>query len=459
MASGTSWLLSAAESARDQQFCANALHAGGARAGDRLAIISTNHPTVISVVLGALRSGIVPVMVNAGLLPAERAVILEDCSPAIVLDGVEQVRAFVASGAENGRLHGSIPTLAATPLGRPMHYTSGTTGRPKGVWAGVLDEQRAHALHREEREQWGFCADDRNLVVSPLFHSAPLRFSMGTLMAGGSVVVLEKFTPSSAATAIVETHPTTAFMAPAHVQRLFDDGPVGLDLGSFRLLAHAGAPCPPSLKLQLLERFPRGSVWEFYGATEGQFTVCSTEDWERSPASVGRARSHRRLTIDPDSNAIWCEVPDYARFEYFGDAARTAAAWQGNSFSVFDIGRLDQSGYLYLDGRRDDLIITGGVNVYPLECENALRTLDGVRDVAVYPVDDTRWGQKVCAAIVRSDSSAGRSLTADTVRSFAAAELAPYKRPKDIVFVEEIPHSPTGKVRRSRLAADLGLSS
>jgi long-chain acyl-CoA synthetase len=434
-------LVTAAESELAQRRVAGGLRAEGLRAGDRVAIVAGNAPDVIAVALGALRSGIVPVMVNAALTDGERSVIMEDCAPSLVLDDVGV--AALARGPE-------VIELSTVPLARPMHYTSGTTGRPKGVWSGLLDDDRAAALLAEERSLWGFAADDVNLVCSPLYHSAPLRFAAGTLLAGGDVVVLDKFAPSAARAAIAEHRVTSAFMAPAHLQRLFEVGMRADEVSSFRLLAHAGAPCPAVVKERAVNAFPAGSVWEFYGSTEGQFTACSTADWQARPGSVGRARPGRSLSIDTESGTIWCNVPSYARFSYWGDDVKTAAAWRGDAFSVFDLGRLDDEGFLYLDGRRDDLIISGGVNVYPLEIEIALGRCTGVDEVAVFGMDDERWGQRVVAAVVgRADEA--------SLRAFTEEALAPYKRPKAYVFVDEIPKTPTGKVRRSRLAADLGL--
>ena len=445
--------VTAAHSERRQRQAVAALQHAGAIPGDRVAIAAGNHPDVISVALGGLRAGVIPVMVNEALLAHERRVILDDCRPVVSLNGIAEVVAFVDSALEQ-----PAQNLASTPLARPMHYTSGTTGRPKGVWSGVLGEAGGAALLAEETEMWGFSDADVNLVCSPLYHSAPLRFAMSTLAAGGDVVVLDKFSPEAASRAIEEHRPTVAFMAPAHLQRLLSGPGAPPDFGSFRLLAHAGAPCPALLKEQVLDCFPRGSVWEFYGATEGQFTACSTDDFLSHRGSVGKARPHRQLRIDSVTGQIWCRVPSYARFEYFGDAEKTEAAWRGDEFTVFDLGRLDDEGYLYLDGRRDDLIISGGVNVYPLELEIAIAALPGVQEAAVFGVDDQQWGQRVCAAVVANPGVVGAQLTIGALRTHIELVLAPYKRPKDIMMVAEIPHTPTGKVRRSTLAADLGVS-
>jgi long-chain acyl-CoA synthetase len=323
-----------------------------------------------------------------------------------------------------------------------MHYTSGTTGRPKGVWSGVLPDDQAAALLAEEQDLWGFSADDRHLVCSPLHHSAPIRFSAGTLLAGGEVLVLPKFTPEAFSEAVRQFAPTSAFMVPAHLQRLREAG--APDLSSFRLLAHAGAPCPEPLKRWAIDAFPDGSVWEFYGSTEGQFTACPSAVWEAHPGTVGPARPGRSLSVDEDGT-IWCTVPEHARFTYWREPEATARAWRGDAFTVGDLGRLDDEGHLFLDGRRDDLIISGGVNVYPLEVEQALHTLDGVDEVAVFGVPDERWGQRVCAAVVGSATPEG-------VQAHARALLAAYKCPKQVVVLDELPHTATGKIQRLVLA-------
>ena len=190
-------------------------------------------------------------------------------------------------------------------------------------------------------------------------------------------------------------------------------------------------------------------LWEFYGSTEGQFTVCSPEEWLERPGTVGRARPGRRLEVDGDGT-VWCHAPGFARFEYWHDATSTARAWRADAFTVGDMGRLDEDGYLYLDGRRDDLIISGGVNVYPVEVESVLAEVPGVRDVAVFALADPEWGERVCAAVVGD-------VDEDTLRRHVALRLAPYKRPKSYFLVGELPHTPTGKLRRRDLPGALGL--
>jgi acyl-CoA synthetase (AMP-forming)/AMP-acid ligase II len=428
--------VAAVDSERDQRRAAAALVAAGVRPGSRLLVSAAASPALIAVVLGALRTGIVPVVLDPGLPAAERAALAEDADPALDV-GDDPAVLLGAAQAD----------LADVPLARPMHYTSGTTGRRKGVWSGVLAEGDARALAAEEIDLWGFGPGDRHLVLSPLHHSAPLRFAIHTLLAGGEVLLPGPFDSAGAAAAISTLRPTTTFCVPTHLQRLLarDD----VDWSSFRRLVHAGAPCPAPLKRAVLEALPAGSVWEFYGSTEAQFTVCSPEHWLAHPGSVGRARPGRRLETD-ERGQLWCAVPPWARFEYWRAPEKTAAAWRGDLVTVGDLGRLDDDGTVWLDGRREDLVISGGVNVYPAEVEAVLDAHPDVVESAVFGVADEEWGQRVVAAYVGA---------ADPVDlgAWSRERLAAAKRPKSLHRLDNLPRTSTGKVRRLDLPEALGL--
>jgi long-chain acyl-CoA synthetase len=394
-------------------------------------------------VLGALRAGIVPVPLDPALTPFEREPLLADADPALVVDSAAQLAALPRHAAP-------VPgDLSPLPRARPMHYTSGTTGRPKGVFSGLLSDADAAGLFSDERDYWGITADDVHVVASPLHHSAPLRFALTTLLAGGSVVLPGRFDPSQWSEAVRAHRPSTAFVVPAHLTRLLATGLPPTD--SFRLLAHAGAPCPEPVKERVLAAFPPRSVWEFYGSTEGQFTGCVGEEWARRRGTVGRARPGRTMSVDAQGR-LWCAVPRYARFTYWRDPDRTAAAWKGDAFTVGDLGRIDADGYVFLDGRREDLVISGGVNVYPAEVESVLAGCAGVTDVAVFGVPDEQWGQRVCAAVTGS-------ATEERLREWARQRLAPAKRPKQYVHLDALPQTSTGKVRRIDLPKLLARAS
>ena len=404
----------------------------------RVALLVPGSVAYAELVIALLRRGVFPVPMDVQLTPSERAPLLKDVDPALVVESQAQLEDLLAALADEQ------PT--GLPKGRPIHLTSGTTGRPKGVFSGLLDPDEAEALVAEERDLWGFCGDDVNLVLSPMHHSAPLRFATGTLLAGGRVVVPGPFDPEKVTAAIREDRPTSMFCVPAHLQRLFAhwDEHGAPDLGCFRLVAHAGAPCPEWVKRRLVEVFPDGSTWEFYGSTEGQFTACRSEEWLQRPGTLGRARPGRTMTVDEEGH-LWCVVPPHARFTYLGDPEKTAAAWResdaGPAFTVGDLGHVDEDGYVFLDGRREDLIISGGVNVYPAEIERVLAEVPGVEDIAVFGAEDERWGQRVCAAVVGT-------VEVEALTAHAREHLAPAKRPKEFRRLESLPRTPTGKVRR-----------
>ncbi len=425
-----------------QRRIAGTLRRAGLRAGDRVAFCLGSSAGLLNCVLGAARTGIVPVLLNATLLAAERDLLVADAEPAMVIDDEDDL----------ARLSAGAPSeLAPFPLTRPMHYTSGTTGRAKGVWSGVLTEEEAGGLFDDEADLWGFDAGDTHLVCSPMYHSVSIRLASASLLRGGRLIILSRFDAGLAAQVLSRHRPTTTFVAPTALQRLLADRRTEERIDSLRLLIHAGSACPARLKRAALARTRPGALWEFYGSTEGQFTVCSPDDWEAHPGTVGRARPGRRISVD-DDGVIWCEGPGFARFEYWRDSDATARAWRDGAFTVGDLGHLDGEGYLFLDGRRDDLVITGGVNVYPAEVEAVLADVPGVAEVAVFGVHDPQWGERVCAAVVGP-------VDADALSSHARAHLAPYKRPKQYFALDELPRTATGKLRRRDLPGALGLAT
>lgn len=444
--------IGAAEAEARQRRVAGGLAARGFEAGDRVAFSVGSSADLLCAVLGAARAGVWPVVLNTALLEHERAALVADCGARLV----------ISSPAELASLfEGSPVELAPFPLVRPLHYTSGTTGRPKGVVAGPWDEDTARQVVEDEADVWGFGPDDVLLMCSPLHHTVAIRLSATALARGGTVVVLAQFDAGVVLDVLRTGRPTVAFTVPTHLKRIEAAPQLGVDerWGSLRLLIHAGESCPPSLKRAVMARVPGGAMWEFYGSTEGQFTVCPPQDWLERPGTVGRARRGRRLEIAGDEEPapagevgpIWCHAPAHARFAYWGHPDATAAAWRDDAFTVGDLGHLDAEGFLYLSGRRDDLVITGGVNVYPAEVEAALAEVPGVREVAVFGLADDTWGQRVCAAVV------GEGLSEEALRRAAHERLAPHKRPKQYVLTEELPHTATGKLQRGSVAAHLGL--
>jgi len=410
------------------------LRSEGVHSGDRVVVAASNRPELVGFTTGALRSGIVPVLLNVHLGRSELDRMTKDCDPALVV-----------TDRTWPHLDGPDADLAPHPLARPMHYTSGTTGVGKGVWSGPLDEADAAALAADEQELWDARPRETYLVCSPLYHSAPHRITISALAAGARVVVFDRFDAGEIARAFVEEEIAGAFLVPTHLRRLLA-GP--FTAPAARRILHAGEPCPEVLKDRAIEAFGADNLWEFYGSTEGQFALCSSAEWLQRRGTVGRARHGRALRVSdpaPDGvGTVYVSAPPFARWEYWRDPRKTAAAWHDGSFTVGDLGRLDADGYLFLEGRREDLIISGGVNVYPAEVERVLATHPDVVEAAVFGVADDEWGQRVCAAVT------GR-VDAGAMRAFARDRLPGSHVPKEIFVVEALPRTQTGKVRRSEL--------
>lgn len=405
----------------------------GARSGDRFGVVVSQDNSIgalraVAAAWGALTLGVTPVMVNADLPQAQQDTILRDARVHGVIN-TQEVLATSLMAQEVG-----------LPLGRPMHYTSGTTGKPKGVWGGVLNQSDAAKFWGEEQSLWQFTDADRHLIHGFLTHSAPLRFAIATVLAGGSLISVGKFTSKHIENAIREFSPTTAFVVPTHLRRM-----QSTSLASpYRLLVHAGESCPDAVRSWTHDWAGTDAVWEFYGSTEGQFTSLAARDYASHPLTVGRARPNRTLRIT--DGLIWCRVPNYATWEYWEDPQATNAAWCSDDtdawFTVGDCGILDDDGYLTLLGRKDDLIISGGMNISPLFVETALESIDGVAEAVVFAVPDEQWGQRVCAAYCGSS-------TVNEIRDAARHLLASHQRPKDFIQVTSIPRNPNGKRIRS----------
>jgi acyl-CoA synthetase (AMP-forming)/AMP-acid ligase II len=416
---------------------------------------------LLETTIGALRLGVVPVPVNPLLTETEAHYLISDSGADWLFTDREVPVALAPRIVHFDEPYESL-LAAARPapvadhaLTRPMHYTSGTTGRPKGVWAAPVSAQEAAARSDDYCFYWSLQTDEVHLVCSPLAHSAPHRFSLHTLEAGGTVVVQESFEAGASLGAISTHRVTSSFMVPTHLDRILRAVATSRsqpDLTSVRMLAHAGAPISTATKVKVLDLFPAGSVWEFYGATEGAATRISAAEWLSRPGSVGRPQPGHEIVIMSGGGAaldpgqvgfVWIRPPRGRDFEYWKDPAKTSAAWTNGAFTVGDLGYVDDDGYLFLKGRVDDTIITGGVNVYPQEIEAVLAEHPAVEEVCVYGVPSDEWGQEVRALIIPNPT-----MDRDDLDRWARQRLASYKMPKVIRYVTELPRTPTGKVKR-----------
>jgi long-chain acyl-CoA synthetase len=299
-----------------------------------------------------------------------------------------------------------------------------------------------------------------HLLCGPAYHTAPGMYAQMHLALGARIVIMEPFDAEHCLSLIETERVTTSHMVPANFVRILEADWRRYDLSSLRKVLHAAAPCPVPLKQQVMEVFGPGVVWEYYGMSEGMGTVISPEEWLRKPGSVGRAfpgldvkilDEHGTELPTGEIGLIYVSaIPGY-RFGYHNASDKTGEAWLGDYFTVGDLGRLDGDGYLFIADRRTDLIISGGVNIYPAEVEQALSALPDVVDAAVFGVPDERMGQRVHAVVELRD---GAQHSVDDLLADLRESLAGFKVPRSVEFVDRLPREPNGKVLKRRLRDD-----
>ncbi len=440
-------------------------------AGDRVAVMMGNSTDAFAVWHGVTRLGALVVPVSTRLTESEVAYIVEDSGARLLAHDGSPVAAAAAARAGVPAAPVHEPELAAALargraeaptedfLGTPvvaMTYTSGTTGRPKGI-ARPSPAPARDTPPNPFATFWGFGPDDVHLMCGPMYHTAPSAYALMSLGEGGRVVVMPRWDAGQALALIEKERVTTAQMVPANFIRLLEADWRAYDRSSMRKVLHAAAPCPVAVKRRIIEVFPPDTVWEYYGASEGMASVISPAEWLNKPGSVGRPFPGLSVRIVDDDGrdlppgeigSIYVSSFAAQRFSYHNAPDKTESAWAGDYFTVGDMGRLDEDGYLFLADRRTDLIISGGVNVYPAEVEAALIEDDDVVDAAVIGLPDERMGQKV-HAVVELRPGAERDVEALGAR--LATRLADFKRPRTVEFVDELPREPNGKVLKTRL--------
>ncbi len=459
-----------AELDADANRVAHVLTDAGVRPGDRVAVMMQNRHEIFAVWNGAARVGALVVPISYRSLTSEVAYLVADSgATALVHDDTEVVGpALPELTGLLGSWHADDESLWAGPATPPtddylgaavvtMNYTSGTTGRPKGIQRSAPPPAAEYAPN-PLAAFWGFTGTSVHLLCGPAYHTAPGAYASMSLGEGGSVVVMPRFTAESCLELIHRERVTTSHMVPANFIRILEAPWQEYDLTSVQKILHAAAPCPPAVKRRIFEVFPPGTVWEYYGASEGMCTVISPEEWLRKPGSVGRAFPGIEITIrDDDGHALPAGevgsvyatgMPGMPKFQYHNAPEKTAEAWRGDEFTVRDLGSLDEDGYLFLADRRVDLILRGGVNIYPAEVEHALQTNPDVVDAAVFGLPDEQLGQRVHTII---ELRSGVAQDADAIREQLGGQLAPYKFPATIEFIDELPREPNGKVLKRQL--------
>jgi len=457
------------------------LHAHGLRRGDHIAILMENNLRYMEVVWAAFRSGLYLTAVNRYLPPDDAAYIVNDCMAKAIVSSFDRreiagplgalipncpIRLMVDgtidgwAGCEDAVASQPAAPLAKQWMGDAMLYSSGTTGRPKGILRPLQDATVDQGFNaRQLLNRYGFSATTAYLSPAPIYHAAPLSYVTAVLAQGGTVVMMTHFDAENALKFIEQYKVTHSQWVPTmfiRILKLPEDTRRKYDLSSHKVAIHAAAPCPVDVKRQMIEWWGP-VIYEYYAGSEGTgATTIDPDDWLAHPGSVGRAALGVLHICDDEGTELPVGEAGLIYFEreamtfaYHNDPAKTRAAQHpehGNWMSLGDVGYVDAEGYLYLTDRKAFMIISGGVNIYPQAIEDALVLHPKVGDVAVFGVPNEEMGEEVKAVIEPAPGVAPTDELAAELLAFAREHLAHYMAPRSVDFIDEMPRLPTGKL-------------
>jgi len=464
---------------------ANLLLTLGAGPGTKILWCGPNSPEIVAVINAARKIGAVAVPLNYRLTPEEACYVVDHSDAEIAYVDHEQAPMFAALRDRLTKVRhmfavgGTAPDgmltdadIAAAPSDPPdvgdaagasgtMIYTSGTTGKPKGAVRGAQDPETLGGL----LNLFAYRPDDTYITSGPLYHSGPSAFMGAALLYGQTIVVQRKFDAEDWLRLVDKYRVSSTFSAPALIRMvcaLPEDVKERYKRTSMRVMIANAAPWSYALKQQYLADFPPESLFEVYGSTElGVDTVLLPADQMRKPGSCGQpAPGIEIMLIGDDGNQVTGTGPDHPGevfirsknvFDaYYKNDASYAASSHGDFHTVGDVAYWDDEGYLYICDRKTDMIITGGMNVYPAEIEAVLEQHPQIYDVAVFGIPSEEWGEAVHATVVRSP---GSSLTGVEITAFAREHLASYKVPRSVAFTDELPRTGSGKLLKRQLRA------
>lgn len=463
---------------------ANLFGSLGLEPGDHVAVCAENQIRFLELAWGAHYAGLIYTFASTKLTAPELAYIVDDCgarvyigtaatrdqSAGIVADTPKVEARFLvgASDEHHANYEEALAGASTEPLVDPvagidMLYSSGTTGRPKGVVVNVpeLPLETPNPVTNLTVGLFGFGEGTRYLSPAPMYHAAPLRFSMSVQQVGGELVMMRQFDAEEALAVIGKHRITHTQMVPTMFIRMLKL-PAEVrnrhDVSTMEAIVHAAAPCPVEAKRQMIEWFGP-IVHEYYAGTEGNgFVYCNSEQWLAHPGTVGQSILGPMHIVGPDGE----EVPtgevgtvyfeSANPFEYHNDPDKTADSRSKEGWTTLgDIGRVDEDGFLYLTDRKAYMIISGGVNVYPQEAENLLAMHPAVADVAVFGIPDADFGEAVHAVVQPADGVDAVPALADELIAYCRDNLAHVKCPRTIDFRDELPRHPTGKLYKRLL--------
>lgn len=459
---------------------ARVLRAAGLGADDALALLCTNRAEFVETVYACMRIGIRYTPINWHLAPDEVAYIVDDCdAKALIADAslASLVKELPSSTSVRLAIDGDIPGFSSyaellaeqSPLdiedpviGRSMLYTSGTTGKPKGV----VKPPTSAAAFRAARSFVSSSyrpGEDVHLCTGPLYHAAPLAFSMAMpLAAGTTICLMEKWDAAETLELMTRHNITHTHMVPTMFHRLLrlpaevrrDQKPPSL-----RQVMHGAAPCPVETK-QAMMSWLGPVIWEYYAATEGAGSFVGPEDWLKKPGTVGLPPTPDHVKILSDElepvaageiGTVYLKLVVGAEFHYHKSEAKTAAGRLGTHFTLGDVGYLDTDGYLFLTDRSANLIVSGGVNIYPAEIEAVLHQHPAVLDVGVIGVKSDEWGEEVKAVVELTDDVKASDRLAEELMELVRSKLARFKCPRSVDFVDTLPRHDNGKLYKRKL--------
>ncbi|MBN1615635.1 MAG: AMP-binding protein [Deltaproteobacteria bacterium] len=459
--------------------CSQFFRAIGLRPKDHIAIMMENNARYLEITSAAQVAGLIYTAISTHLTTPEIEYIVNDCEAKVfitspykadvakeLLDRMPKVPQRLSVGGAIEGYRSYEETVAAYPVtpipedieGRDMLYSSGTTGRPKGIVSAVPDLPFGEISPGVALLSmlYGLNTEAVYLSPAPLYHSAPLRFCMCTLRMGGTVVVMEHFDPEEALVCIEKYKVTTSQWVPTMFIRMLklpEEVRKKYDISSLKLAIHAAAPCPIPVKEQMIEWWGP-IIFEYYAGTEGNlFIAITSQEWLTHKGSVGLPYGGTLHILDENENELppgeqgGVYIENGMPFEYHNDPNKTRSSKTSKGWSTMgDIGFVDNEGYLYLTDRKADMIISGGVNIYPQEAENVLATHPRVADVAVFGIPNEDFGEEVKAVVQPTNmADAGPALEQELL-SFCQQNLAKIKCPRSIDFEKELPRYPTGKL-------------
>lgn len=458
---------------------ARLLRNAGLEAGDAVAYLSDHDPRLFELCWAAQRSGLYYTPLNWHLHEDDLGAILADCSPRALISapGLADLGRRLSASAPDARLQlvagsaeyeAALAAVSAAPLedereGADLLYSGGTTGRPKGIRFPLSGRPFGTPSPIGERmsDLHGIGPDSVHLVMGPLYHSGPLGFALRVQRRGGRVVVMERFDAEEALAAIERHGVTHTQCVPTmliRILRLPEETRRRYDLSSLRALVHSAAPCPPEVKAQLIE-WLGPVVYEFYGGTERNgLTHISSQEWLAHRGSVGRPVYGGVHILDAEGRELppgevgGVYFEGGPAFEYSNDPERTDSSRSPQGWTTIgDIGRLDEEGYLYLSDRKDFMVVSGGVNIYPQQTENLLLESPLVLDAAVFGVPDPDLGEVLHAAVQLAPAAGYPGAALAALRELCQARLPGLQRPRSLELVDELPRTPAGKLDRRQL--------